>query len=363
MFSLFKRQPAEVTFKQKVESFWEWYRSVAEKFVRDFERKELPKQAALVSERVDELGGGLAWVFGPGEKEGEHSFTLSAEGDAHRQFLTQYWLARAPLVRGWIFYASRQPGKLTDNEIEIGTEKFTAKELWITPQLNQENEKIELTAWNPNWAKIGERERWTVLFLFLDEALGEYGTQQWLGKMELSDTQLKEAFPLSELPEYVKKIERETGWKKFRPGESAVLYQFKEPHDRFPRGDIIVGTTMHQRLLEDYSEAEGNLENPLNDSGADYVYVAFPSKILPKGEESETRGKIEDALDLILRSQASGRLLGGAYGTRNAYVDLLVFDGRRSFELIRNELKKLGLPAGTSLNYFCREKTSRVFEL
>ena len=55
-------------------------------------------------------------------------------------------------------------------------------------------------------------------------------------------------------------------------------------------------------------------------------------------------------------SKELGRLLGGAMGTQNAYIDLLLFDGQNSIETVRRILSEHKLPAGTSINYFAKEK-------
>ena len=56
------------------------------------------------------------------------------------------------------------------------------------------------------------------------------------------------------------------------------------------------------------------------------------------------------------RLDAHGRLLGGALGTQNAYIDLLLFDGGNSVETLRRVVKQHELPAGTTINYFAKEK-------
>ena len=113
---------------------------------------------------------------------------------------------------------------------------------------------------------------------------------------------------------------------------------------------------MHVRLINEYLRSKGELADPLKGTGADYVFVAFDVKILPKGNEVAIRGEIKDALDEALKSAASGRLLGGALGTENAYIDLLLLDGAASVEIVINGLRDKKLPAGTSINYFVKEK-------
>lgn len=359
MLSLFQRksQPGtELTFKGRVRAFWDWYSQAAPRFYQVIESRDCPSLAEEVSTTVGNLIPGFAWVFGPGENGVGHSFTLSAEGHPHRQLLSLYWLAQAPALKGWTFYAARQPGSIRGQRLEIAGVSFDPLEFWVTPTLNRQSEKLDIQAWHPRFGSMAERERWTVLFLFLDEVLGEYGTQQWIGEIELGQERLTESIPLEELRDYTQCVQAETGWKKMPPGEIAVLYQMNTPHDRFLRGDVVTGTTMHARLLSEYLKAEGELEDPLAGTGADFVFVTFDAESLPKGNEAAARGKIEDALEAALKTSAAGRLLGGAWGTRHAYIDLLLFDGAQSLEIVRDALRTRSVPAGASINYFAKEK-------
>jgi hypothetical protein len=358
MFSLFRKRSAkpELTFKNRVQLFWEWYTQVATRFYQVIEAGKCPSLEPEVSAKVDEILPGFAWVFGRGAKGNGHSFTLSGEGNRHRQFLTLYWLAQAPTLPGWTFYAARQPDSIKGRKIEIGDQKFDPVEFWLTPSVNSEEKKVDITVWHPLFDKMEERDRYGVLFIFLDEVLGEYGTGQWIGEIKLNRERLAESFPLEELFQFVQSLETERGWTKLPPGESSVVYKCGEPHDRFLRGDVIGGSTRNPRLIKEYLKAEGNLEDPLSGTGADFVFVAFDGQHLPAGAEVAARGKIEDALDESLRASASGILVGGAIGAQNAYIDLLLFDGAASLELVKNLLRSNPLSASSSINYFAKEK-------
>jgi hypothetical protein len=216
---------------------------------------------------------------------------------------------------------------------------------------------VDLTVWHPLFPELDNRTRWTVLFLFLDEVLGEIGTQTWIGQIEMNDTRLAAAIPLSELAAFIAKTESETGWEKFPPGELWMSYQC-EPEMRFARDDILVGTTCAWDLIGDYAEAKGALEDPLAGFGADYVYVQFPKTFLREGREVDTRAEIEDALEQALAPR-SGLHLGGALGLDYAYIDLLLFDGTTSLEIVRQILQQHRLPKGTLIDFFAKEHRAR----
>jgi hypothetical protein len=362
MFSLFKRktsQSLEPGFKTRVQDFWRWYADVAARFYQTIENKDSAALEPEVSAKISELLPRFAWVFGPGPNDSGHSFTLTGEGNLHLQFLTEYWMKQAPVLEGWTFYSSRQPS--TDLEgwrIEIGGQRFDPREFWLSSSLDQELQQIDITVWHPLFAKLEEKDRWTVLFLVHDEALGEFGTQSWIGEINMSDQRLVDAFPLKELPAFVR-AQANAGWSKLPPTETATLYKLREPHDRFRRGDIIGGTTCGMKLINQFLESEDNLEDPLADTGADYVFVQFPSEILPEGNQVEVRGEIEDAIDEALSAAGCGRHIGGALGTQFAYIDLLLFDQPEGLNIIQRVLRDRALPKGTSIEFFAHARRDR----
>ncbi len=85
-------------------------------------------------------------------------------------------------------------------------------------------------------------------------------------------------------------------------------------------------------------------------------FVAFDAATLPKGGETAARGVIEDALEQELRSAGSGRVLGGAVGRQSAYIDLLLFDGRNSLELVQRVVRGKGPLSGASIDFFAKGK-------
>jgi hypothetical protein len=355
MLSLFrsKQQP---TLKARVHEFWKWYTKAAPRFYKTIESKKCADLAPEVISKIDELLPGFAWTFGPGEKRGDHSFTLTGEGDLHRQIVSRYWAAQAPSLSGWTFYPSRQPGGIDGRVIDIGDRRFDPIEFWITPDLDHEAEKVDLVVWHPLFGVLEERDRWTILFLFLDEVLGEYGTQQWIGDVKLHDKRLAEAIPLKELLPWIKKIEVETGWKKHPTGTIVTVYKFEEQMDGVPRGDIFVGSSSNMKLVSECRNGPDSFKNPLAKFGVDYVFVAFDATFLPRGEETTARGEIEDALEKTLTSEASGQVLGGAMGRMFAYIDLVLFDGSASLDLVERTLRQRKLPPGTSVHFFSNEK-------
>lgn len=331
------------TFKSKVGAFWDWWAAEGARLAESVSSDGGNTVQPEVSAQVDRLMPGLAWVFGPGEGDG-HSFTLTGEGNSNFQFLTYYWLKRAPKIPGWTFFSARQAepdvGPL---EIVVDDLRISAGEIWLAPEIDKEGEEIDIMAWHSKFDEIGENRAFHILFILLDAALGEHGTENWLGTVELGDSRLKSSIPLSELPEFVAEVEQDYGWEKGPPEETYSLYKIEEPPKGFARSDIYVGATRHFRLCREFLNEEGRLDDPVEGSGAEYVYVRIDVEVFPDGGELDYRVAIEDALEEALNDQAAGLVLGGAMGAEYGYVDLLFFAGGESERIVEKVLEDRGL--------------------
>jgi len=358
MFSFLKNwsRTKESTFKARVEEFWRWYAENAQRLLDAIDSKSLAHLQPEVTAAVSKLHPDFSWVFGPGPNGQGHSFTLTGEGNPHKQLLAAFWQSQAPALPGWTFHPARQAAEsIADWKIRIGELDFDAREFWLAPRVDENEKKIALTVWHPLHSKIEARTEWTALFLFLDEVLGEIGTQNWIGHIELGDQRLADSIPLSELPALVARVRAETNWEKGAPGEIFSVYRGSNPERGSLRQDVFVGTTCQFSLI---AECSGGMldPDPLEGYGADYMFLAFDIRILPEKNEAHRRGEIEDALTAALDREMRGRVLGGAMGLQYGYIDLLLWDGKESVETVKRVAWEQGLPKGTTLEYFAKAR-------
>jgi hypothetical protein len=153
---------------------------------------------------------------------------LSPFGVVHNQFLTNYWLSRAPTLAGWRFYSSRQPSAQVQEPLHIGGHTFNRNGFWMTPVLNAEDCRFDVTGWHPVFSRLNERARYTVILLCLHEFLGEHGTCNWIGEIKANDRQLRNAIPISELHSYIRNTAIHRGWKLQIPSQNCVLYDLPD---------------------------------------------------------------------------------------------------------------------------------------
>ena len=285
------RPSAKFNFKQRVEGFWRWYEEVADRFHQTIEDHRCTDLSDEVSEAVHRFLPGMAWVFGPGEKPGEHSFTLSGEGIEFKQMLALHWLKRVPRIEGWKFYAERQPAEEPGNfSLRFDDLVFGAMEFWVTPEIDEENECVDLTVWHPLAEQLDAQRCQTALFLFLDELFGEVGTGRWIGTMEFSQSKLAESMPILELKEFVDTTRADRGWKPQHPCDTWTCYRIPtEKRRKALRFDTISGVTVCWRTLRNFLDDPDSFADPFRELHAEWVYLSFPSSELPEGKEIEAR--------------------------------------------------------------------------
>lgn len=337
------------TFRERVDVFWDWFPKVSDRF---FETIESGNCEDLIEEVSGFMGAtlpGLAWVFGPGD-DGGHSFTVSGEGMVAKQLLAEYWHSQQVPLKGWTFYQSRQPNRELDSvELEIGgLGRVDTETMLIRTSVDREHEVLDIVAWHPLFSELPERHHAQLLFLLLDETLGEFGTQTWIGGIEISELDSgsvdgRITHRLKDLPKFINDIQRYHGWEKHSPIRSYTGYSIRTQQPVL-RGDTIAGTTCIPRLVFELIEEGGRLaEDPLKDTGAALAYLQIAGAVFPSGDEAGVRYNIEEALEQSLEAEQLGRPLGGACGTESSYIDLLLIDGDRSREAVDQTMQRLEL--------------------
>lgn len=342
----------QLSFAERVDRFWSWFPTKSERIAQALDDGDVDAVMSEVQEFTAETLPRLAWVFGP-ETRG-HSFTLTGEGQKSLQYLAEFWHSRAVELPGWTFYASRQASSLDqvrNMAIEIDEAEVAADEIRLVPDVDPDDERVHISAWHPAFADLEEGPRLQILFLLLDEVLGEFGTQLWIGEINFAEN--NSPITLLDLPDFLDQVEDEYHWEKLSPLEEYCGYQADPEGHEFPRGDTIAGFTSHPDLLFEYLSNQGSLEDdPLEGTGAEFLYLAIETDAFPLEDALDVRDQIEAKLGEQL--EGMGRIIGAASGTRNNYLDLIVFDRKRATAVVDRVMDQWGFTNRYQLQPFMR---------
>jgi hypothetical protein len=254
----------DTTFQQRVELFWQWFTESADELAShidqgqtdlDLDRNDRPESAPesqseiakTVNAMMDMWLPGFNYVFGS-EAEKGYSFTLSPNGDVDLRFLAEHWLSQAPKVEGWRFFSSRQPGLDGEIKIEIEGVEFASADVRFGVEVDEEAEVIDVVVWHPNFMQDDDINS-QVAFIFLDEALGEIGTEMWIGKIELAGAESKTPISIKSLATEVVSLASMHQWEKQTPAQTFTGYSVEKPGEGYPRSDTIAGATCHFQLV------------------------------------------------------------------------------------------------------------------
>ncbi len=336
------------TFDARVAEFWSWFRGDAAQMHARMHEPWMVERASLIGKRVHAVVPRLSWTFGPADAEGQHEFVLSPEGDPHHAILARRWIAAAPRLEGWVFRAGKRPQILEGLVFKLGSQTFDAADVRIASTAKATDELIDVFVHHPAFAEMPEQQQYRLAFLFLDAALGEAGTEQWVGAVEVRVKAPDGAIPLVEFPAHVKQTIRVNDWP---PDEDLPRFNMYErvATDGPVRTDVFLGSTRIVPIIEAFHEAHESgaiVADPFRGIGARYAYLAFAVETLESGKETRQRYAIEEALAGKLEA---ARVFGGAFGHRNAYIDLVVFDESkaraelRAFFATREEISAVSL--------------------
>lgn len=330
------------TYRQRILEFWDWFPAQAPSIDAALRSKDPHEAMAIFVAEVRERISGLAWVFGRGEEDGRRSFTVTGEGQAVRQLLAQFWLENATPVTHWDFYNAKQPAavdSLNNMVIEVADQRVDFNTVQIQTTADLDQHQVDLVIWHPVFQRLEEEDRFKIVFLLLDELLGELGTQNRLGKIDIEPNE--GPMPLLELRDFLDQTWKENDWDDPEPSARFTGYGFEDPTDNFLRSDTVAGFTCTPHVVFEYLEKGGPLDDdPLEGTGASLMFVELTQAGLDHLDSPiDYRNGIEELVTAYLAG-GGGYLTGAATGVNHAYLDLILFDGENSLAAVRDAVSK-----------------------
>ncbi len=182
---LFRRGPSEGS----PTDFWAWWAGARDQVATGVETGGLSGAVvADISRAVTAVHRDMAWELGPG-RSARHAFCISPEGDPALRQVALRWLADAPPADAtWEYHASKQANPSLDTlRLDVGGQTFALAEMRAIASWDETRRRVDVRLWHPGFETAPANVRVQVMFIFLDNLVGEDEVERWIGEVEALD--------------------------------------------------------------------------------------------------------------------------------------------------------------------------------
>lgn len=167
------------------------------------------------------------------------------------------------------------------------------------------------------------------MWIILENTLGEGISFKYIDSIKPAAKPKDGMIPLPKLRKHIKETLEANDRKFFdNPKDIYSTYKLNPQESDELRYDVIIGSTCLDSIVADYYNDSTDIFDHVNSFGAQVVFIAFPNPDDTDGNDIlNLRHDIEDRIsDEILEPMNLGQVIGGATGTHNSYIDLMVYD-------------------------------------
>lgn len=320
----------KVTFKKRVQNFWEWFADNEEELSQIIEnRGQMDGDSAVefVTAGTNLLDEDVHFNLG-----GDYEFTFSVEGNTHLFYLYPYVVSQMPdqFKDKWHFFPFNQgtDGRFSFNMYGANVDMEQVK---IAVDYNEQANVFGIRFYEEQLCSLDEAQSYNAYYIMMEIMLGEGLSYLYISNVERADTPEEGMMTLPELRAYIMDTLRAHDKEVFdNPQQVYTGYRFEPQESEELRFDVVAGSSCFQPLLGDYYNGSTELFDRLKEFGAQAVFICFSYNNNEEGDMKKVldfRYELEDRLsDELLAPDGLGLLLGGAIGTGTCYIDLLIYD-------------------------------------
>lgn len=197
---------------ESVTAFWQWWNTGGGMHWAGLAGAEPPPQDKTdLDERVAAVGSGLVWQIAPGSQSA-HLLIVSADGDPAMRAPAARWLAGAPEADFVWSFADARPARHDLQEGCIAFPEAPGLEMDLaraTVGVHRTGTRLDVTVHHPGLVDLDPAGRTAGSFALVDAALGESGTESWVGELAFSEVPPLDGFGLSGLRAVVRDLGEE----------------------------------------------------------------------------------------------------------------------------------------------------------
>ncbi|MGB2551976.1 hypothetical protein ACPF04_02225 [Campylobacter sp. MOP51] len=332
--SLFNFGKKDSTFADRVVKFWSEFCEIISDIKADLDAKEYEEARQKVEEKLKICLAEPYYMIGL--KEGKPDLVLTPEGMKHRLLWLNFIKHQMPkeLESKMICTLGKPPADMTGAAIQMYDIDVSAADTLVWTNIGENILDIEV--YNENLAALAkddENKAYTLLFILLDNTIGETAVINIVGEINILNEPKEGGMKLYELHKFVDENFGEKASNE--PLKNFTVYEMT-PNSGQIRDDIIVGNTCLTNLINEYISNKREIYNEAFELGIKFCFLAIDNG----GDVQhgfDIRGEIEEQLQSF---SEVFEIIGGATGTHYAYIDMICFDENRLKDIVKELSKK-----------------------
>lgn len=342
-----------MTIRKQVKRFWKMFeseRANLEKAFLEHNHEEITEINKILATYFEELCNCQIDIS---EEDGIFEFTMLPEMDKNAQIICALTKKMAPTsMQDWVIHSCLPPltQKALNTVLRLENDEYTCNDFKVYYEVDKESHCLNVNLYCPAFAHLEPNKALEIGYYMTELFIGEAALEGYINHVDVIDQQPLEGkgVLLPYFYELLLDIVEDEKWSQYDDPTSIYrVYQINE--DKLSdevRKDMKVIFTIHPSLLEEMLNDNYHLASEFLDFGGEYGYLYYPHEN-SEVNDSLMRQTLEKNLNELLYPMGFARSIGGAIGTKYAYIDLAVFDK----EDFIKALEKINAKLKTKLQY------------
>lgn len=314
----------------------------AKRFWRIFEQEKINLEKALLSqneEEVKEIKKIIATYFEElcnceleiSEEDGIFELTFLPEQEKNAQIICDLLKKLAPKsMNNWVIHSCLPAlsEKALNTVLRIKDQNYTADDFVVYYDIDKNNKCLNVEIYCDAFMNVDPNKAMEIGIYMLQLNIGEIALEAYINHIDvITERKSGNASLLSCFYEMLLDIVEEEKWTEYDSATS-IYRAYSLCEDKIVediRKDMKIIFTIHPLLIGELLNNEYFTYHQFYDFGGEYGYLYYELEG-NEANDAYIRQKLEKKLNELLYPLGIARSIGGAIGTKYAYIDLAIFD-------------------------------------
>lgn len=342
-----------MSIKKQVKRFWKIFeteRKNLEKALLEHNHEEVAEIKKILATYFEELCNCELDIE---EEDGIFEITFLPEQEKNAQIICALLKQLAPDVvkTDWVIHSSLPPlsQKALNTVLRLNNQDYGADDFTVFYEIDTNNHCLDVEVYCDAFQAMEPNKAMEIAVYMIQLYIGEVALEAYINHIEVIDAKKSgNASLLSHFYEMLLDIIAEQKWSEYKDATS-IYRAYKLEEEKITedvRKDMKMIFTIHPLMIGETLEGESFIANQFFDLGGEYGYLYYEHA---KSEVNDAlvRQRLEQKLNELLYPIGVARSIGGAIGTKYAYIDLAIFDKQDFLKVLPKINEKLSI----KLNY------------